>query len=41
MKRHFVISGCTTDALAPVVAEEPVLSVHSSGEDVVGGEGYP
>ena len=41
MKRHFVISGCATDALASVVAEEPVISVPSSGEDIVGEEECP
>ena len=42
MKRHFVISGRATDAAVPPwMAEGPVISVHSSGEDVVGEEECP
>ena len=37
MKRHFVISGCATQAVMPVVAEEPALTVHSSDKDVAAG----
>ena len=40
MKRHFVISGCATD-VAPVVGEEPALTVHSSEKDVAAGEEHP
>ena len=39
MRQHFVISGCAT--AAPVVPEEPALTVHSSEKDVVVGEEHP
>ena len=41
MKRHFVISGCATDAMVPVVADEPALTVHSSDKDVATGKEHP
>ena len=36
MRKRFVISGCATDT-APVVAEEPALTVHSSEKDMMAG----
>ena len=41
MKHCFAVSGCATDVADPVAIEEPVISVHTSGEDVVGAEGIP
>ena len=40
MRKHFVISGCATDT-APVVADEPALTVHSSDKDMVLGAENP
>ena len=40
MRKHFVISGCATD-IAPVVAEEPALTVHSSEKDMIAGAEHP
>ena len=40
MRKHFVISGCATDT-APVVAEEPALTVHSSEKDMMAGAEHP
>ena len=40
MRQHFVISGCAT-AIAPVVTDEPALTVHSSDKDIAVGEEHP
>ena len=38
MRHSFVVSGCARGAAAPVALDEPVISVSSSGEGVVGVE---
>ena len=40
MRQHFVISGCAT-ANAPVVTDEPAITVHSSDKDIAVGDEYP